>query len=598
MSTRATPRFVRVLPDLTGLDREFDYLVPPDVVGRAGFVGVGSIVRVPLNGRRVRGWITQLDPDDGPVAPDRLTAITALSSRGPAPALVELARWASVRWAAGRLRPFLVTASPPANVTVLPAPRRRGSGPASLPDAARAVGEATAILRNGDGGMLLVPPATSPIGAIEVAASGGPTLVVMPSVVRARIMGTALARRGWAVAVVPQQWAAAEAGVDIVIGARAAAWAPCPDLRAVVVIDEHDDSMQEERSPTWHARDVVVERARRIGAPVIATSPCPTASGVAAVGGAVSRLAVDAERAGWPIVDVVDRSGEEPWRTSLVTSPLITALRQPDATVVCVHNTPGRARILACRACSALVRCERCDAAVALDDDGQLVCHRCTMARPPVCQVCGASSFSNLRPGVTRLREELEAAAGRPVVAVTGADRDPPTESGVYVGTEAVLHRVTRADVVAILDIDTELLAPRYRAAEQAMALITRAARLLGPRSQGGRLLLQTFVPDHDVIRAAVLADPGRLLEPELERRRMLALPPFSALARVGGPGRDDVIEWLRTDDRVSVADSGSAALVRAGDWNDLGHALVAASQHPGRDRSRRVRFEVDPARV
>lgn len=594
MSTRATPRVARVLPDLTGLDREFDYLVPPEAVGSAD---VGSIVRVRLNGRRVRGWITELDPDDGPVAPDRLTAVDALSSRGPDPAVVGLARWASVRWAAGRLRPFLVTASPPTNVMVLPAPRRRGSG-SPPPNAAPAVGEATAILRNGDGGMLLVPPATSPIGAIEVAAAGGPTLVVMPSVARARIMGTALARRGWTVAVVPRQWAAAAAGVDIVIGARIAAWAPCPDLRAVVVIDEHDDAMQEERSPTWHARDVVVERARRIGALVIATSPCPTVSGVAAVGGVVSRLAVDAERAGWPIVDVVDRSGEEPWRTSLVTSPLITALRRADATVVCVHNTPGRARILACRACSALVRCERCDAAVALDDDGQLVCRRCTLARPPVCQACGASAFANLRPGVTRLREELEAAAGRPVVAVTGADRDPPAEAGVYVGTEAVLHRVARADVVAILDIDTELLAPRYRAAEQAMALITRAARLVGPRSRGGRLLLQTFVPDHDVIRAAALADPGRLLGPERDRRRMLALPPFSALARVSGPGRDDVLAPLRTDDRVSVADSGSAALVRADDWNDLGNALVAASHHLDRDRSRRVRIEVDPARV
>ena len=105
-----------------------------------------------------------------------------------------------------------------------------------------------------------------------------------------------------------------------------------------------------------------------------------------------------------------------------------------------------------------------------------------------MCQRCGGSGFANLRPGVSRLREELEAAAGRPVVAVTGPDRARPAPADIYVGTEAVLHRVDRADVVAFLDFDRELLAPRYRAVEQALALLAKAARLLGPRRRGGRL--------------------------------------------------------------------------------------------------------------
>ena len=102
------------------------------------------------------------------------------------------------------------------------------------------------------------------------------------------------------------------------------------------------------------------------------------------------------------------------------------------------------------------------------------------MLRPPVCLVCGAGRFANLRPGVTRLREELEAAANRPAVLVTGRDDERPAPAGVYVGTEAVLHRVDRADTVAFLDFDREVLAPRYRAAEQAFALLVRAARLVG----------------------------------------------------------------------------------------------------------------------
>src|SRR4029077_8624686 len=139
---------------------------------------------------------------------------------------------------------------------------------------------------------------------------------------------------------------------------------------------------------------------------------------------------IDEERGSWPIVELADRSRDEPWKTSLVTSQLITHLRS-ERTVVCVHNTPGRARILACGACRTLARCAVCDAAVGLADDGTLDCRRCGTVRPAVCVQCGTSASANLRPGVTRLREALEAAAGRPVVAVTGRYVSPPREAGI-----------------------------------------------------------------------------------------------------------------------------------------------------------------------
>src|SRR5690606_27811044 len=145
-------------------------------------------------------------------------------------------------------------------------------------------------------------------------------------------------------------------------------------------------------APTWHARDVLVERARRAGTPLLATSPCPSVIGVAAVGGVIARLPLASERAGWPIVDVVDHTDDEPWKTSLLSSPLISELRRADTTVVCVHNTPGRGRILACRTCRALARCERCDAAVRLSDESTFRCARCGAERPPVCLECGASA--------------------------------------------------------------------------------------------------------------------------------------------------------------------------------------------------------------
>ena len=106
---RDAPGIARVLPDVTGLDKEFDYIIPAEFADR---VAVGSIVRVSLHGRRVRGWVTAIDPDT-PVERSRLQPILAWSSAGPSADLIDVARWASVRWAAGRLRPFLVTASPP-----------------------------------------------------------------------------------------------------------------------------------------------------------------------------------------------------------------------------------------------------------------------------------------------------------------------------------------------------------------------------------------------------------------------------------------------------------------------------------------------------
>ena len=264
--------------------------------------------------------------------------------------------------------------------------------------------------------------------------------------------------------------------------------------------------------------------------------------------------------------------------------------------MVCVLNAPGRARRLACRSCRALQRCERCQAAVAQTRDGLLRCARCGTERPVVCQVCGSSALVVLRPGVSGLREELEAAAGRPVVEITGesAEEAAGAPAAVFVGTEAVLHRVPRADVVAFLDIDDELLAPRFRADEQALVLLARAARLLGPRADGGRLLVQTRLPHHEVLDAVLHADPGRLSGPALARRRELGLPPARALAVLSGAGAEELAGALRLDPTVTVAGPADGRyLVRAADADALGTALAAAPRPSGR-----VRVEVDPPRV
>ena len=568
----------RMVPNVTGLDKTFDYLVPDDL---AASIAVGDLVRAGLHGRRIGGWVVDLDPADAHT--DDLKPITKWSSRGPSADLVELSTWAAIRWA-GRRRHFLQAASPPRNVTRLPDERRTGSvveprSPAS-----------SRILADG-GGVLRLPPTSDPMPAVLSAVALGPALVIEPAVDRAMLLAARLRRSGLTVALVPDDWPAAAGGVDVVIGSRAAAWAPCRGLAAAVVIDEHDEALQEEGSPTWHARDVVIERCRRLDVPVLLVSPCPTLTAIE--WGPLTRPPHDRERAGWPIVDVIDRSADEPWMRSLVTSELIRHLRDADRRVVCVSNTTGRAALLACRSCKELARCERCDAAVIQDDDERLVCLRCDAVRPPVCLRCGAGRFANLRPGVSRLREELEAAANRPAALVTGGGWEGSPDAGVIVGTEAALHRVDRADTVAFLDFDRELLSPRYRSGEQAMALLVRAARLVGPRKRGGRVLVQTFLPHHDVVQAAQLADPGRVVAGERERRHLLRLPPFGAYAEIAGSGSDEFVASLPPDDDVLVVGDDGEYAARATDWMTLGEVLSAGERPPGS----RLRIAVDPPR-
>jgi primosomal protein N' (replication factor Y) len=564
-------------------------------------VEVGTIVRVRLHGRRVRGWVLELDA----VVPDDLDAreireVEAVSSAGPTAELVDLCRWAAWRWA-GPLATFLRAASPANNVGVDVRVERENA----VYPGESLTGRALHLI--------------APTSAVEVPlANAGSTLVIDPSPVRAAALAAGWEREGREVvtlgsehpdAVRTAQWARARAGACVVVGGRAAVWAPVPDLAAVVVLDDADEALEDERAPTWNARDVAMERAARSDVAVRILTPAPSVDAVVAIGAPVG----PAPSRAWPRVEVVDQRDEEPGH-GLLSAALADALRHTvarGARAVCVLNRRGRARLLACRTCNELARCEVCGATVAFGDKGGdegLVCARCATTRPLICLHCHGSTFRPVRPGITRVRDDLAALLPRTEVASVDATTAEIPAVPVLVGTEAVLHRAAAVPgppvgLVAYLELDQELLAPRARAAEQALWLLVRGARLVDLPSPGGasRLLLQTRLPRHEVVDAARRGDPMLVVAAEVPRRQALGFPPFGGLAEVSGaPEAVVAVCDAVAGDGITVLGpvaDGSRALVRA----PSAVALANAFATPGVDAARakgRLRIDVDPRRV
>lgn len=613
------PLAVSVRPDVVAIDRSFTYAVPEawQADGRADRLEVGSMVRIDLHGRRVGGWVTEVGvaPPDGV----ELRPLARLRGLGPPPDLMDLARWAAWRWAGSEVT-FLRLASPPRAVAGAVSTRSAsvgnpgpgsglravkfraglGAGDAAVFDAVTAAlaGAVVPVLGPEPGAqgaavsVLRLPPVQDPVPVALAAASRGDALVIVPEAAAARRVARALRRAGARVAAAPDGWAEAAGGGCTVVGSRAAAWMPMPHLAAVAVFDEHDETLKSSAAPAWNARDVALERARRAGCPAVLTSPVPSLEALRT--GRLLSPDRESERAGWPLVEVIDRRDDDPVKGGLFAEALPSRLPRAGP-VVCVLNRTGRSRLLACGACGELVRTADGRAAMMITE-GVLVSADGGEERPAVCLECGSTVLRNLRAGVARAREELEALLGEPVGEVTAAT--PPADPGagprVVIGTDAVLYRASSAAAVAFLDFDQELLAPRQRAAEQALALLARAARVLGGRSARGRLIVQTRQPDHIVLAAARGADPSVVAVAERDRRRLLGIPPYGAQAQIAGPGAEALIAALDPTAAIEVrGPRQNRYLLRSPEQATLLNALSTTNRPP-----ERVRIEADPLRV
>lgn len=572
-----------MVPDVSGIDKVFDYFVPESLSAR---LWRGARVRVNLNNRRVGGWIvdlSQVDDDQRHSFHDRLLPVISVSGHGVEPEVVPLTKWMADHFF-GSWRSTLSSASSP-HVRAQPVHRRRGHLlEADDDDLSRCVRK----LATDGGGLMVIPPRESALRVVTELVRTGPVLVVCPTQKMAALGGAYLRRKGLVTAVVPEQWDIARAGVDVVIGARSAVLAPCADISAIVVIDEHDELLQEERSPTWHARDVAWERARRSSIPCIVTSPIPSAKSRLHCH---NRTAVVQSSHPWPAIEIVNLD-DVPVAGSLLSSELLAEAHDDGKTIACLLNTKGKARLVLCRTCRSVQVCSTCNSLLTYNDD-VFVCLRCNEERGSICVSCGRTSFVFPRGGTGQLAAQLRSSLHRDVVEVHADADDTWTQGSLFVGTEAILHRLSRVDVVVFADIDRDLSAPRMTATREVLALIARASRLVG---ESGKIIIQTRQPDHLALGAVANNYPvdalGQWDVKDMSQREMFELPPFSRLVEVSLRA-PHTIEEIPALDSIHVARYDDHVLLKAKDDDSLRKGISLLREKFGVS----LRVHADPAR-
>ena len=549
------------------VDKTFDYIVPDDLAAR---VSIGSLIRVPFGGRKIRGVITGLRRAEtgrelAPIASATLPVPVA-----PVP-MPDLYGWVARRYAAPRGRVF-ERAVPPrvrvAKVEVVPLRSpNENDGPALLPSYEGGSELLEALAHGEEGTWCFRASPDHDRGALigemlsaAAAAGDGAALVAVPEVhygsrtlERIQESFPYLARVDSSASDMDRAkaWMRLAHGHGLGGGGRGVVFAPSPDLRLIVVDEEHDSVYKEDRSPRYDARRVAVERARLQRAVCVLVSGTPSVeSGAAASSGAFRSVKPNREtlRSQRPIVEVV-AADEDDGLSPELHARMRETLRRGESVGLLVPAR-GYARTLWCSVCRRSIRCDRCEAGMTFELKGRrLGCRRCgaSEAPPDRCPWCGASEFRYLGRGAERYAEQLRKAFPR--VPLVHMDRDLADQTsgtgidwsgtGIYVTTWFGAKPELRAPVSLVGVVSADVLTRRvdFRAAEQAHQVLSEMARWAGPSSGGGRLIVQTADPNHHAIQGVVRGDYDFFLRRELELRRELSYPPFTELIKASATG-------------------------------------------------------------
>ena len=350
-------------------------------------------------------------------------------------------------------------------------------------------------------------------------------------------------------------------GARVVVGARSAVFAPLGRLGLVVVDEEHDSAYKQEDGLRYNARDVGIVRARLARAVVVLASATPSAeSYLAARDGRHVLLELPDRPTAHPLppVEVVRLRGRPPGLlTDELRAALAANLARGEQTLVFL-NRRGFAAYLQCPACGVAATCPHCSVTLTWHRAARaLVCHHCHHRRrpPPTCPACGGPPLAAFGVGTEQIEAALRAV--HPLATVERLDRDAAQRPGaqrrilgswrsgdtdILVGTQMVSkgHDVPGVTLVAVLLADLSLNVPDFRAAERTFQLLVQVAGRAGRGDAPGRVIVQTFRPEHPSVAAAATHDYAGFMARELDRRRALGYPPFARLVNIRLEGRDD----------------------------------------------------------
>jgi primosomal protein N' (replication factor Y) len=368
-----------------------------------------------------------------------------------------------------------------------------------------------------------------------------------------------------------QQWTlVAEGKARVVVGARSAVFAPIPDdaLGLVLVDEEHDHSYKQDQAPRYHGRDLAIRRAQMAGCPIMLGSATPSLeswfNAVERRASTLHRLPTRAPGLITPKVEIIDFSQDvrrfRDRRVHLLGERLAESLARvvsEDGQAILLLNRRGYANWISCSArCGWLMRCEHCDAGMVCHEGPRarfVRCHHCLTEQrlPEKCPDCSAR-VTVFGLGTQKVEEELSRV--HPALAVPGAvlrvdgdtmrsSRDLHEALGrfaigevrVLVGTQMIAKGLDFPNVrlVGVVNADTALNLPDFRASERTFQLVSQVAGRCGRGSSGGRAIVQTFQPDAAAIRLAAAHDFEGFAAQELIARRRFGLPPFKRMARV-----------------------------------------------------------------
>ena len=397
---------------------------------------------------------------------------------------------------------------------------------------------------------------------------------------------------------------------QLVIGARSAVFLPFRDLGLIVVDEEHDTSYKQEDGVLYNARDMAVLRASICGAQVVLASATPSLeSWTNAETGKYRRLELTSRfgAAVLPRMEAVDMRVEGLPANRWISDPLRRAvderLERGEQSMLFI-NRRGYAPVTLCRACGHQIGCDHCDARMVEHRFlARLICHQCGESKPmpEACPSCGvAGKLAPVGPGVERLGEEATALWPGARVATLSSDMYGSARAlkaeiaqiaagaaDIVIGTQLVAkgHNFPNLTLVGVIDADLGLMGSDLRAAERTFQLMRQVAGRAGRAEAPGTALLQTYQPDHPVIRAVLDGDEEGFWKAEAAARQQAGVPPFGRMAGI----------ILSGPDAAQVFDAGNALARRDAPLRAIGAQVFGPAPAPiARVRGRhRVRLLV-----